>query len=117
MNLAVPRFTTEYAINYSDMLAGMGLALAFDVENADFSAMGESEDGNIYISKVFQKVKLIVDEEGTEAAAVTAVEMAAGCALNPEQPIEMQLDKPFVYAVVDLESNALLFVGVLADPS
>lgn len=83
MDLLIPKFTAETEFKMNDALKAMGLVQAFDPEKADFTAMGHAGDAPLYIGNVLQKVKLIVDEEGTEAAAVTSVEMAAGCAMPP----------------------------------
>lgn len=113
MNFSMPKYSVEYDISMNGALESMGLKQLF-TPNADLSGMGESATGKLYISDVHQKVKLIVDEEGTEAAAVT--EALAGCAMAPEDPIELHFDSPFMYAVVDVESGLPLFIGVLDEP-
>ena len=66
---------------------------------------------------VLQKVKIEVNEEGTEAAAVTEAVAAEGDAMPVEEPIELHLDSPFVYGIIDLETGAPLFIGLLEDPT
>ncbi|MGM9521998.1 MAG: serpin family protein [Oscillospiraceae bacterium] len=119
VRLSMPKFQIEYSLFLNDILAAMGLESAFDPDSADFSRMGESryEDGNIYISMALQKVKIIVDEEGTEAAAATIIAAGDGASMMPDKYIELTLDSPFIYAVTDLETGAVLFMGVLDDPS
>ncbi|HML47260.1 MAG TPA: serpin family protein, partial [Clostridia bacterium] len=58
-----------------------------------------------------------VNEEGTEAAASTIAEILCGSAMPTEEPLELRLDSPFVYAVVDLGTNLPLFIGCMDDPS
>lgn len=117
VNLSLPKFTVEFGMNMSDCLKDMGLSLAFDPFRADLTRMGAGEHGPLYLSWVIQKVKLIVDEEGTEAAAVTEAAAAEGAALLSEPPRELHFDRPFVYAVLDLDTMTPLFVGVMDDPS
>lgn len=113
VSLRLPKFSVEFGQELNAPLQAMGLVSAFDADTADFSPMSPEP---LYIGRVLQKVKLIVDEEGTEAAAATAVEMRAGSALIEEEPIPLVFDKPFVYAVTDSRSGAVLFAGVLDRP-
>lgn len=115
MDLSVPKYEAEFSMALNDTLKGMGLNAVFDPAAADLSGAGAGVDGPLYLSLVQQKVRLIVDERGTEAAAVTEA-AAAGAALIEEKPLDFRLDSPFVYAVVDLESGLPLFIGVLDDP-
>lgn len=115
MDLLIPKFTAETEFKMNDALKAMGLVQAFDPEKADFTAMGHAGEAPLYIGNVLQKVKLIVDEEGTEAAAVTSVEMAAGCAMPPDK-IELRFDRPFAYAVIDLATGVPMFLGVMENP-
>ncbi|MBQ5851791.1 MAG: serine proteinase inhibitor, partial [Lachnospiraceae bacterium] len=73
-------------------------------------------DKKIYIDLVRQKSKIIVDEEGTEAAAVTEVIMTEGCALIEDKPIEVRFDRPFLYMIMDMDKNIPLFIGILDEP-
>jgi serpin B len=72
----------------------------------------------LYISEVFHKTWLSLDEKGTEAAAATAVIMTYGSAmrLNPPPPIEVRVDRPFLFAIQHVPSGACLFLGRLTDP-
>ena len=78
--------------------------------------MGKSERGNIHISEVMQKVKVIVDEEGTQAAAATQV-ATADSAAPLQEPQELILDSPFIYAVIELDTGMPLFLGLLSSPT
>lgn len=115
VNFSMPKFTAEYGTNLNATLRDMGLSLAFDAEKADLTRMGAGENGPLYLSWVIQKVKLIVDEEGTEASAVTEAAAADGAAFS--EPVDLQFDRPFLYAVVDLASETPLFIGLMDDPS
>lgn len=112
----MPKFDTEYSVYLTDALKAMGMTDAFDPDLADLSGAGRGVDGPLYISYVFQKVKVDVNEEGTEAAAVTEIATAEGCALPVDEPIVLTFDKPFVYAIVDTETGVPLFAGVMENP-
>ncbi|MCI6962095.1 MAG: serpin family protein [Clostridiales bacterium] len=112
----MPKFDTEYSVYLTDALKAMGMTDAFDPDLADLTGAGRGVDGPLYISYVFQKVKVDVNEEGTEAAAVTEIATAEGCALPADEPIVMTFDKPFVYAIVDTETGVPLFAGVMENP-
>ena len=108
----IPKFTVEYDTLLNDSLIDLGMKDAFDPEDADFSDLAQSEDGKIYISRVIHKTKIEVDERGTKAGAVTAVEMCESAAFI-EEPKEVILDRPFVYMIIDTEQNFPIFMGVL----
>ena len=112
----MPKFSTGYSVYLTDALKAMGMTDAFDPFLADLSGAGRGIDGPLYISYVFQKVKVDVNEEGTEAAAVTEIATAEGCALPADEPIVLTFDKPFVYAIVDTETGVPLFAGVMENP-
>ena len=112
----MPKFDTEYSVYLTDALKAMGMTDAFDPDLADLTGAGKGVDGPLYISYVFQKVKIDVNEEGTEAAAVTEIATAEGCALIEEEPIVLTFDSPFVYAVADTVTGVPLFMGVMEAP-
>lgn len=112
----MPKFDTEYSVYLTDALKAMGMTDAFDPFLADLTGAGRGVDGPLYISYVFQRVKVDVNEEGTEAAAVTEIATAKGCALPADEPIVLTFDKPFVYAIVDTETGVPLFMGVMENP-
>jgi serine protease inhibitor len=99
-------------LRLGDTLAAMGMPMAFDPERADFSGMTEAE--RLVIGEVAHQANIDVDENGTEAAAATAVEMAAGAA--PSEPKELVADHPFLFALRDLGSGAVLFLGRVTQP-
>lgn len=113
---SIPKFTFEYGRELSEVLKDLGIKDAFDADLADFSSLGHSTEGNIFISRVIHKTKIEVDERGTKAGAVTAVEMATGAAAI-EEPKVVNLNRPFFFMIVDSEFNMPIFMGVLNDVS
>lgn len=117
VNLKLPKFEITFDKELNDSLSSMGLSECFDMEKANFDQMGKTQSGdNLYISLVRQKAKIIVDEEGTEAAAVTEVIMACGAAMDPREPKEVYFNEPFVYMIMDLDKEIPLFIGILDNP-
>jgi len=114
VNAGLPKFTGEYSLEMSGPLQALGMRLAFDPGQADFSGLGSSAKGNIYISRVLHKTFIAVDERGTKAGAATAVEMEATSA-PAEEPKTVRLDRPFVYLLIDCETNLPLFIGAVMD--
>ena len=112
VDFTLPKFKTEFDSSLVDQLKAMGVNDAFDVGTADFSKMGTSDLGGIFINDVIHKTFIDVNETGTRAAAATAVEMAAGDALI-ENYETVTLDRPFVYAIVDTQTNIPIFIGTL----
>lgn len=110
--LTVPKYELEWDGSLSAPLQAMGLTGAFEVDKADFAAMGAA-DGPLYIGDVIHKTVLKVNEEGTEAAAVTAVVMDCGAAMPPDDLVVLRFDRPFVCGIVDLENGAPLFLGTV----
>jgi serpin B len=102
--LQLPRFKLEYGIkNLNQSLTTLGMGEAF-TENADFSGIRN----DVYISKVLHKAIIEVNEEGSEAAAVTAVEMTVTA--MPE-PLAFIADRPFLFLIADDETGTILFMG------
>jgi serpin B len=111
--VSLPRFDFETKAGLADMLAGMGMPLAFDFAQADFSGMTTQEP--LFISAVIHQANISVDEKGTEAAAATAVAIAASAA--PVESFDVRLDRPFIFALRDLDTGAVLFLGQVTDPT
>ncbi len=111
---AIPKFQCEFGAELSDCLKALGMTDAFDWSTADFDAIGSSPNGPLYISKVLHKTYISVDEKGTKAGAATAVEMPAGGAdPTPAVVPTVYLDRPFLYMLVDLETNLPAFIGAV----
>ncbi len=116
VDLCMPRFKIEYKAEdeMKAALKTMGMAVAFDPAKADFSRMAQLSGNRVYISQVVHKTFLDVNEAGTEAAAATSIGMAFTSA--PMRPIEMVVDHPFLCAIADGETGAVLFVGAVMNP-
>jgi serpin B len=110
----LPRFKLTSEFSLSTVLAAMGMPLAFDEGRADFSAMSTQE--KLYISAVLHKAFVDLNEEGTEAAAATAVVMAARAAMIPREPVLFRADHPFLFLIVDNRTKSILFLGRVANP-
>lgn len=118
VNVKLPKFEVSFDKILNDSLKNIGLVDAFDEEKADFSSLGTTDSGRpIYISLVRQKAVVKLDEEGTQAAAATEVAMMESCALEVEEPIEVSFDKPFLYFIMDMETELPLFVGIMDNPT
>ena len=114
------KFISEYNVTLNDPLISMGMEDAFDPSDAEFGRMCDldsMEDQNVYISKVIHKTFIDVNENGTRAAAVTVVTMDAACAMPEEKEYkEVYLNRPFAYAIVDVETGLPLFIGTVESP-
>ncbi len=110
-NVVMPKFTLEYDIELNDVLKALGMEIAFDELNADFSNM-YPPPLQVFISKVKHKTFVDVNEEGTEAAAVTSVEIGL-----TSLPPTVYVDRPFVFAIRERFSGTILFVGRIMDPT
>lgn len=105
--VSMPKFSADYSVEMSDILRDMGINDAFEPDRADFSAMAEVREGELYINRVLHKAAIQVDERGTKAGAATAVEMRTkGALLN-----SVYLNRPFVYMIVDNENHLPVFIG------
>lgn len=115
-SLTLPRFTMEYENSLNQALTDLGMGIAFKPDQADFSGMTAAGGGGaIHISDVKHKTFIQVDEAGTEAAAVTSVEI--GTTSMPVYDFELNFDRPFFYAIQDRETGAIVFMGAVFDPS
>jgi serpin B len=112
--LELPRFTLKYELKLNDVLKALGMAIAFQPFAADFSNMYKGPQ-DLYISEVKHKTFVEVNEEGTEAAAVTSV----GVAMTSVDPTVfwMRVDRPFVFAIRENKSRTLLFMGKIVEPT
>lgn len=106
---SMPKFSYDYEIILNDVLKSMGLVDGFDSTRADFSRLGHSTKGNIFIDQVLHKTYISVDERGTRAGAATSVEMKDESA--PMDPKLVELNRPFLYAIIDNSTNLPIFLG------
>ena len=114
LDLSLPRFKIGTKSDLSASLSSMGMPLAFDRDQADFSGITTQE--RLYIAKVIHQADISVDENGTEATAATAVVMAAASGV-PTASVTLHVDRPFLFAVRDTDTGAILFLGRVVDPS
>jgi serpin B len=112
--LHLPRFRFEYGKLLNQDLADMGMGIAF-TDEADFSGIDPGRD--LMISRVIHKTFVEVNEEGTEAAAVTVVEIIETSYPGPEGPVYMFIDRPFLFFIKEKDTGAILFIGRVNDPS
>jgi len=112
VDLTIPKFQFESEFSLADTLAAMGMPAAFSGD-ADFSGMTGNRE--LTISDILHKAFVSVDEAGTEAAAATAV--VVGLTSAPEQPVQVTVDRPFIFLIRDIQTGAILFVGQVVNPS
>ena len=117
VGFAMPKFKTEFGLDLVPVLGEMGLGPACDPDTADFSALGTSTAGPLFIGMVAHKVSMAVGEKGTEAAAATVVAVLAGGAMEPQDTHWINFDHPYLYAVVDTTTGIPLFIGQMDVPS
>ncbi|MGB9742031.1 MAG: serpin family protein [candidate division WOR-3 bacterium] len=110
--VALPRFKIEYEQSLKPALTQLGMGLAFDLNRADFSAMTSTT--RLAIGDVKHKTYIEVNEEGTEAAAVTSVEMVMTAL--PVNTFELVFNRPFLFLIQDNSSGAILFLGLVCNP-
>jgi len=113
VRLALPKFEFRFKASVAGLLAGMGMPTAFDPDAADFSGM--STENALFISDVIHEAFIKVDEEGTEAAAATAVIMETMSA--PSEVIDLSIDRPFLFSLYDRETGEILFLGRVLNPA
>lgn len=121
VDLHLPKFKIELpTIALARNFEALGMKTAFDQPrgSANFDRMAPRKPNDyLFISQVFHKTFIAVDEKGTEAAAATAVAMMAATALVPKpQPVEVKVDRPFLYAIQHVPSGVCLFLGRVTDP-
>lgn len=115
VQIALPRWTARKPLSLAEPLGVMGMQRAFAAGVADFSGIDGTRE--LFVSAIVHEGFVEVTEEGTEAAGATAAVVGVRSAVVvPEPPLEVRADRPFAWAVVDRETDAVLFAGVVADP-
>jgi len=115
LHITMPKIDMDIKQNLESTLSDMGMPMAFS-RNADFTGMSSNQD--LSISKIIHQAYFKADEDGVCAAAATAVTMVATCVkIPPESPIEMIINRPFMFFIVDLKSQAILFSGNYVTPN
>jgi len=112
VNLFMPKYKIEYGLLLNDALKNLGMSIAFDGERADFSYILKNVE--LFISEVKLKTFILVDEEGTEAAAATSVVMVPTSYI-PQNPT-VRLDRPFVFVIRENNSGTIVFIGKIVEP-
>jgi serpin B len=107
VNLSMPKFRIESSFSLAGALQKLGLVDAFDASKADLSGMDGTR--NLSVTGVLHKSYVNVDEDGTEAAAATAI--MVGLTSMPTETIELKIDRPFIFLIQDSDSGAILFIG------
>jgi serpin B len=111
-SLLLPKFTLRYEADLKGPLGALGLTTAFGPA-ADFSRISSS---SLFVSQIKHQAFVDVNEQGTEAAAVTTGVVALTAFHNEQPPFEMIVDRPFIFAISDLSSRSVLFLGVVCKP-
>lgn len=113
--IRLPRFAFDSGFSLREILSSMGMSIAFDDVDANFSGMADLEETgeHLFIHDVYHDAHVAVDEAGTEAAAATGV--VVGTESAPTDPFEMVVDRPFWIAIRDRPTDALLFLGRVVD--
>jgi serpin B len=110
----IPKYTVYFDAELNDMLGRMGLSIAFDENNADFSRMGTAA-GRLSISRILHKTFFKINELGTEAAAATSVQIR--CQATPiSNQMSITFNRPFFYALVDRNTDLPIFLGTVDVP-
>lgn len=120
VDVSLPKFKVAppKSLALKGMLSALGMPLAFDERLADFTGMRQPGQEPLHIDDAYHKAFVDVDEEGTTAAAATAVVMSRETAtVEPPRPVEFRADHPFVYVVRDVHTNLVLFMGRVVDPT
>ncbi|MFN3927974.1 MAG: serpin family protein [Pseudanabaenaceae cyanobacterium] len=112
-SLSLPRFRMEYEIKLNDILQQMGMVDAFRGSLANFQGL---TDGRVFVSLVKQKTFIEVNEEGTEAAGTTQINVSVTSARPPMNRFQMVVDRPFLIAIYDQQTDSILFLGAIYDP-
>lgn len=114
--LRLPKTDYEIKNELNTFLKERGMELAFDEFEADFSSLARIEGQNVFISRVFQNARIIIDEKGTEAAAVTVIEVETTSAEAPRPAVEMICNRPYLYVIQEDLTGTILFIGYVVAP-
>lgn len=114
VNTRIPKFKIDYDVDLIGIMQTMGINYAFNSSLADFKPMAEIPDLNVFIGTALQKTHFELDEKGVKAAAITYIGMEATSAMPEEKPpIDIFLDRPFVYILMDETANLPMFIGTI----
>lgn len=113
VNAVIPKFEAEHDVVLNDVLKAMGMEDVFDGSKADLSGIGTHTAGNLFVSRVIHKTHMQVDEKGTKAGAATVVEVKLESAMEMPEVKTVRLDRPFIYMIIDCETNQPVFMGTM----
>jgi serpin B len=118
VHLTLPKFNIESAVPAKRVLEQLGMETPFIPGAAEFPKLGSERFPDIYISDVLHQATVAIDERGTEASAATAVVSSLKVSIDPEpaQPLLINVDRPFLFAIRDNPTGAVLFVGQVVAP-
>jgi len=117
VKIKFPKINYKQKNQLADYLKAMGMASAFDSKNADFTGIADRSEGfNLYIDDISQECFISVDEEGTEAAALTSVVLLGSAKPKENVPPEFYLNKPFIFVIRDDRTGLMLFIGKVENP-
>lgn len=111
----IPKFEFDCSFKFADTFKKLGMPLAFDSVNADFTGISSSTDYPLYISQVYHNTAIAFTENGTSAGAATYVEMKFGSARPPENTKTLCFDRPFIYVIYETDTGLPLFAGTVRD--
>ncbi len=120
VDVSIPRFKLAYGVTLNAVLQSMGMTDAYDSNKADFTGMYDKAAAggeNLYISNVRHKAFVEVNEEGTEAAGVTSVEIKRTSAPPPMEKKRFLADRPFIFLIADNSTKSILFMGRIENPN
>ena len=116
LDIFIPRFSFDYELSLDDDLKTLGITDAFDENLADFSNMSSKRP--LWVGGALHKANIDFTEKGVKAAAVTVIYMTdESIMINENKPIEIKIDKPFMYLIKDKKTNEIWFVGTVYEPN
>lgn len=113
VHASIPKFDVEDDMLLNNTLMAMGMKDVFDGSKADLSGIGTHTAGNLFVSRVIHKTHMQVDEKGTKAGAATVVEVKCESAMESLDSKTVRLDRPFIYMIIDCETNQPIFMGTM----
>lgn len=114
-DVTLPRFSAETSLSLPQTMQRLGMRNVFHPDLADLSGISGNRD--LYATDIIHRSVIDVDEQGTEAAAATAVIVGVRSVVGQDDPVRIRFDRPFVYALYDTHSESILFIGRVTDPS
>ena len=117
INVLIPKFAYNYSLNLKNDLISLGISDAFNAQTADFSNMTDKE--GYYVGEALHKADIEFSEDGVKAAAATVImmEMNAMFTMDDEKPIDITIDKPFLYVIRDKNTKEIWFLGTVYEPN